>query len=1037
MKHSCFMIWVLVIYLNLFIHAQPFVTSLDSFGIEVSPRNARQVIFSNHNNAYWVGEINQQNNQSDRGYFIHHHRYLIDYAIYRDGKMLDRAAARRIQLFPDRLRRDYPGMEETLFFPDSICALLLSLKSTPPGVIHIAVQLDDWLRDVSWQWDAPQHRATTTLLDAGGMQTAAIGVQLRGNFSDASLLDSTTAARQVGMTLRKNTLLFRVEDMDSVFLLIAFTDRPAGVSEFLKKNRQHPLAYVEKRRHRYREVLKSCRLNTGKEPIDRAYARALFSLDDLILPGKDGGIWSGLPTKDVFRGRDTFISYTGALLCTGKFETARNILLAVANLQNTDINSPDYGKIPNTLVDGNPDYHEADVTPWFVRACEQYVRYSGDTEFISRIFPTLKKAMDGAIKYHLDEYGFLTHADDATWMDRVGSHGSVTPRGNKAVEIQALWIEQVRISREWAEFLGYPNWADDWKLLEERLRLNFTQIFWNPDPPGLYDFIAPGNRAHLRVRPNCLLAAALANPPVLSNRQIERMLAAVQPQLIYPWGVATLSQEDSHFHPYHFYSDYYLPDASLHNGLVWKWLNGPVTSLMVHYQPGAALTLLRNSVGEILGGEVPGTLPQLVDAWEKQPSGHEGIQQRRAGFWEQPVALSGAEEAMPATPEASGALSSAPALAEFIRNWHEDVMGIQPKLKDNIIRLAPRLIDVFPSVSFKTRLGNALLSGKYFSSPEKFSLEMQSDPHLPDLTLSLSIPFNGKWIAFDVPWKGGEKLHIEIRPFRKKNLVTVNGKVWEKVRESLVREQQPVPLAKPAYDFSLQTFRKPLYGIISGTDALRKHGRLTPLLFDIKDSKGDDHGPAGGYTYPLSSVFQPGIFDLRRVRIRKDDQYLYLEIDYQNLVNPDGNALPGYQYTFTAITLSFEKLVRIRSNRLESNANFSVPYEYAFNYVIYVGNGYRITDARGKIIAEYHPAAGDRPMGSVKKKKIRFSVPLKYLSERFLRNAVVLTGGWQETTPGAVGEFRDVYKEADPWHGGGGEKERGNPNIYDILFIRR
>ena len=44
-----------------------------------------------------------------------------------------------------------------------------------------------------------------------------------------------------------------------------------------------------------------------------------------------------------------------------------------------------YGRIPNRVMLKDIIYNTTDGTPWFVIACEKYVKYSGDSDFISRI----------------------------------------------------------------------------------------------------------------------------------------------------------------------------------------------------------------------------------------------------------------------------------------------------------------------------------------------------------------------------------------------------------------------------------------------------------------------------------------------------------------------------------------------------------------------------------------------------------------------------------------------------------------------------
>lgn len=54
-------------------------------------------------------------------------------------------------------------------------------------------------------------------------------------------------------------------------------------------------------------------------------------------------------------------------------------------------------------------------------------------------------------------------------------------------------------------------------------------------------------------------------------------------------------------------------------------------------------------------------------------------------------------------------------------------------------------------------------------------------------------------------------------------------------------------------------------------------GAAPPFRFSLEDARNDDRGP-GEYIYPSGSFYTPGIFDLRRVEMRRDGDSLILEI---------------------------------------------------------------------------------------------------------------------------------------------------------------
>ena len=153
-------------------------------------------------------------------------------------------------------------------------------------------------------------------------------------------------------------------------------------------------------------------------------------------------------------GRDTMISLEGLTLATGRIEEAGYILRTFAKYLKD-------GLIPNMFPEGKGEglYHTADATLWFFHATKRYVEASGDrdtlrspasevskksstlhergTRFGIRVDPADGLLVQGAPGYQL------------TWMDAKVGDLVVTPRRGKAVEINALWYNALRLMEEW------------------------------------------------------------------------------------------------------------------------------------------------------------------------------------------------------------------------------------------------------------------------------------------------------------------------------------------------------------------------------------------------------------------------------------------------------------------------------------------------------------------------------------------------------------------------------------------------------------
>lgn len=1011
----------LLTLLALILLTAPLAAQSGDLAISAPPDTPRRYAFSNKLAAFWLGETQQANRVSHQGYTILEQRYLRDYRLLSDGEDLQRSEADRIVLHPDRLVRDWPGLRETFFFLDSINAVLIRLEATDPRNLDLIPVLDPLLTGLDWRWDGQRQVAGTRLPRLPEDKPRYMAVSTWGTLADTRVEraavndevvvtgDGNRRSRRIETVTRQELDRFRLEGLRDVHIAIVFGADSLESDSLLDHLRNDREAILKRRAGRVARLLDRAALDTGRPELDRAYAWSLIAMDDLVTAQRGEGIWAGLPWFNNYWGRDSFITLPGALLVTGQFETARRVLLSFARFQNENTTSPFYGRIPNRVMLNEVIYNTTDGTPWFVRACEQYVRYSGDSDFIGEIFPVIKRATDGAIRNHLDEYGFLTHADAETWMDAVGTAGPWSPRGNRAVEIQVLWMEQLRIAIDWAERLGYKEWAADWRLLYNRVRSNFPRYFWDPLDKRLVDHLNSDNTRDEQVRPNAIFAVTLPERPLLDSLQRARVISEVTGSLLFPWGVASLAQTDANFHPYHHYPPYYVPDAAYHNGIIWTWVNGPVLSALMPHRPDLAFRVMIETARQVLEEDAIGSYSELLEAWPRPGEAH---------------------------PRISGTVSQAWNLAEYLRNWHADLFGLRPDLTANRLTVAPSFPADLDSAALGFRLGGDDMRIRIVRSGERWSIDLDGNVSNRDLEVVVDIPVAGRRGRVMTTWNPGQPLRVVIASGATAEVGGARVPVtW---RDPAVSLPADLALAQPRTDLAVPALKGPDYDLIDPDEVVIDPGRLTPLLFDISDPEGDDTGPEGeAYVYPRNPNFAPGIFDARRVRIWRSDAYFHFEVEMGDLVDPGWKPEAGFQLTYLALTLSFEKLTTLKRTRVEMNANYSLPIEYAYHFIIYVGNGYRIVDSRGNIIAEYQPVDTAHPIGFADEKKIRFSVPVHYLADRHLRNAALLVGGQDDHGGGGVGEFRAVLDAAGEWNGGGGQRPDGNPNVYDVVLIRR
>jgi predicted glycogen debranching enzyme len=285
-------------------------------------------------------------------------------------------------------------------------------------------------------------------------------------------------------------------------------------------------------------------------------------------------------------GRDTMISLEGLTLATGRHVEAAYILRTFAHYVRD-------GLIPNMFPEREKEglYHTADATLWFFHAISRYVDYTRDRLTLSLLYPTLKRIVDCHVRgtkfgIHVDERdGLLTQGADGyqlTWMDAKVDDWVVTPRRGKAVEINALWFNALKLMEEWAGEQGDN--PSEYRERAGRVQRAFNDRFWFAEGSHLYDVIDGENGvADAKCRPNQMLSIALPHA-VLARERWEPVMRIVRDRLLTPVGLRSLAPGDADYKARYF-GDLRARDAAYHQGTVWAWLVGPFIDAWLKVYP--------------------------------------------------------------------------------------------------------------------------------------------------------------------------------------------------------------------------------------------------------------------------------------------------------------------------------------------------------------------------------------------------------------------------------------------------------------------
>jgi predicted glycogen debranching enzyme len=299
----------------------------------------------------------------------------------------------------------------------------------------------------------------------------------------------------------------------------------------------------------------------GLTPIDRA-AEAY-----VVRRGAGHSIIAGYPWFTDW-GRDTFISMRGLVLARGRYDVAASILTDWAA-------AVSQGMLPNRFTDAGeaPQYNAVDASLWFVVVAHEFLA-NGNASQAQRteLVAACEAIVDGYMRgtrygIRMDADGLLAcgeHGVQLTWMDaRVGDR-VITPRIGKPVEVEALWINALRLSG--------PRYAAQ----ADRAQAAFVSRFYNTATGCLYDVVDVDHRAGLvdtGIRPNQIFAVGGLPFAVVDGERASNIVNRVEQSLLTTIGLRTLAPVDPQYAG-RYAGGVEQRDGAYHQGTVWPWLLG-------------------------------------------------------------------------------------------------------------------------------------------------------------------------------------------------------------------------------------------------------------------------------------------------------------------------------------------------------------------------------------------------------------------------------------------------------------------------------
>lgn len=275
--------------------------------------------------------------------------------------------------------------------------------------------------------------------------------------------------------------------------------------------------------------------------------------------------------------RDTLIAFEGLFLKANRIELAEEILLDT-------LKKIKDGLIPNGYDEytGRPLYNSSDSSLLFFEAVNKYLKYTENYDFVKdKLFNHMKSIINNYIdginldgnNIYVDDIDYLlvagTPKTQNTWMDAKVNGTAITPRNGKAVELNALWYNSLKIMEDISSKIGKPVGKIEYAYIAKKCKKSFEKAFYNPDKKCLKDTIDDD-----KVRPNQIFALGLSYPVIdLTSMVAKETFITVTHKLLNKYGLKTLADDEDGYKAV-YEGGPAERDSMYHQGITWPWLLG-------------------------------------------------------------------------------------------------------------------------------------------------------------------------------------------------------------------------------------------------------------------------------------------------------------------------------------------------------------------------------------------------------------------------------------------------------------------------------
>jgi len=367
------------------------------------------------------------------------------------------------------------------------------------------------------------------------------------------------------------------------------------------------------------------RVRTPDKRIDLAFEWAKVAYDNLIVDNPDlgKGLVAGLGSSGTggrpgfgwFFGSDAFMNSLSLDAC-GAFAAVKDALLFTQKWQRED------GKMAHELSqaagylnwfkDYPYGYIHGDTTPFYIAACDEYFRASGDAEFVKASWPSLRRAYDWCLTTDGDKDGLMDNRKAGLGALEFGSLTGI----QTDVYLAAAWARASFAMQRLAGAAGDENYAQAAAGYYEKARRALNSKFWDEERGRYaYAFNADGQLVKELTPWSAVPLVWGIGEAGKNMRTLENFNTA---ELTTDWGIRMLSNKSRLFEPLNY-----------NYGAVWPFLTGWVaTALYQHNFSLQGFLLLTAAVRHTFDnglGNVTELFSGHQNIWPQEAVAHQGF----------------------------------------------------------------------------------------------------------------------------------------------------------------------------------------------------------------------------------------------------------------------------------------------------------------------------------------------------------------------------------------------------------------------------